>query len=150
MSTCPHCGKGGKRRSIEQHRRYFAVIKHAFDNWPENHDFQPDNPEHLRKWLQVKAGYRTVQAVDTSRTDPQAMKIIEATLRAAMKATGDYAWTVRRGSSLYVLASRSIAFDKISHSEFCTLNNLVQEVIEAETGIKVEDLMRETRETVAA
>jgi hypothetical protein len=142
--SCPHCGKGGKRRSVDQHRRYFSVIKHAFENWPETHDFQPDNAEHLRKWVQVKAGYRTVQEIDTSRTDPQAMKIMEATLRAAMKATGDYAWTVVHGRKLYVVASRSIAFDKIPHGEFCTLNNLVQEVIESETGIKVDDLMKET------
>lgn len=144
MSTCPHCGKGGKRRSIEQHRRYFAVVKHAFETWPETHSFQPDNAEHLRKWLQVKAGYRTVQEIDVSRSDPRSMQIVESTLRAAMKATGDYAWTVVHGKRLYVVASRSIAFDKISHGEFCALNNLVQEVIESETGIKIDDLMRET------
>lgn len=144
MNTCPHCGKGGKRRSIDQHRRYFALCKHAFENWPETHDFQPDTAEHLRKWLQVKAGYRTVQEIDTSRTDPQAMKLMEATLRAAMKATSDYAWTVVHGKKLYVVASRSIAFDKISHGEFCALNDMVAEVIERESGIKVDDLMRET------
>lgn len=143
MSTCPHCGKGGKRRSIEQHRRYFALCKLAFDNWPETHDFQPDNVEHLRKWLQIKSGYRTVQEIEVARTDPQSLKIMEATLRAAMKATSDYAWTVTHGKKLYVIASKSIAFDKISHGEFCTLNNLVQEVIEAETGISTDDLMRE-------
>lgn len=143
MSTCPHCGKGGKRRSIEQHRRYFALCKLAFDNWPETHDFQPDNVEHLRKWLQIKSGYRTAQEIEVARTDPQSLKIMEATLRAAMKATSDYAWTVTHGKKLYVIASKSIAFDKISHGEFCTLNNLVQEVIEAETGISTDDLMRE-------
>jgi hypothetical protein len=141
MSTCPHCGKGGKRRSIDQHRRFFAVIKRAFEQWPETHDFQPDSAEHLRKWLQVKAGYRTVQEIDVRRTDNQSRKIIESTLSAAMKATGDYAWTVVHGSRLYVVASRSIAFDKISHGEFCTLNNMVQEVIESETGIKVDQLL---------
>jgi hypothetical protein len=29
------------------------------------------------------------------------------------------------------------------HGEFCTLNNLVQEVIEAETGIRIDDLMQQ-------
>jgi hypothetical protein len=136
--------KGGKRRSIDQHKRYFAMIKKVFDNWPHSHEFQPNDTEHLRKWLQVKAGYRTVQEIDTSRTDPQAMKLMEATLRAAMKATSDYAWTVVHGRKLYVVASRSIAFDKISHGEFCALNDMVAEVIERESGIKVADLMRET------
>lgn len=143
MSTCPTCGKGGKRRSIDQHRRYFLVIKHAFDHWPEQHEFQPDSPEHLRKWLQVKAGYRTVQEIKVMRTDPQSMKIINATVEAAMAATGDYAWIVPHRNKIHVVASRSIAFDKIPHGEFCTLNNLVQEVIEAETGIRIDDLMQQ-------
>lgn len=144
MSTCPHCGKGSKRRSIDQHRRYFALCKHAFDNWPEAQEFQPDNAEHLRKWLQVKAGYKTIQQIDTTRTDPQSMRIMQATLIAAMKATSDYAWTVVHRNRLYVVASKSIAFDKISHGEFCQLNDMVAEVIERESGIKVDDLMRET------
>jgi hypothetical protein len=141
MSACPHCGKGGKRRSIEQHRRYFAVIKHAFEHWPETHEFQPDSAEHLRKWLQVKAGYRTVQEIEVKRTDPQSLAIVHATLRAAMKATDDYSWIVPHKGKLLVVASRSIAFDKIPHGEFCTLNNMVQEVIETETGIKIDQLM---------
>ena len=144
MSTCPHCGKGGKRRSVDQHRRYFAMCKLAFENWPEAHEFQPDSAEHLRKWLQVKAGYRTVSEIDVARTDPRSIMIMEATLRAAMKATADYAWTVQHGKRLYVIASRSIAFDKISHGEFCTLNDMVAEVIERECGISIDDLMKET------
>jgi hypothetical protein len=146
MKACPHCGgplKAGKSRSIDQHRRYFALIKHAFDQWPETHEFQPDNPEHLRKWLQVKAGYRTVQEIEITRTDPKSMKIIESTLRAAMKSLGDYAWTVIHGKKLYVVAALSVAFNKINHTEFSMLNTTVEMIIEREIGIKIDDLMKE-------
>lgn len=138
--TCPTCGKGGKRRSIDQHRRYFAVIKHAFDNWPETHDFQPDSTEHLRKWLQCRAGYRVGHRIEINRDDARSQAIATASVKAAMQALGDYCWIIPHRGGLMVVASRSIAFDKIPHGEFCTLNNMVQEVIEAETGIKVDQL----------
>jgi hypothetical protein len=147
MSNCPHCGgslKGGKPRSIDQHRRYFKMVALAFQNWPEAHDFQPDNAEHLRKWLQAKAGYRIAHKIDTERTDARSLAIATAAMKAAMQALGDYCWIVPHRGSLLVVASKSIAFDKMSLGEFSTLNDMVAELIESETGIKVEDLMKET------
>jgi hypothetical protein len=41
--TCPHCGgglDGGKPRSLEQHRRYFALMRAVFHHWPETHHVQ--------------------------------------------------------------------------------------------------------------
>ena len=47
MSTCPCCGYNlsakAKPRSLEQHKRYFALINPAYAQWPEMHDFKPDN-----------------------------------------------------------------------------------------------------------
>lgn len=143
MTTCPHCHKNIKGRSHAQHRRYFAIMKLAFDNWPESHEFQPDDADHLRKWLQVKAGYRTVQDIDIARTDPRSLTIMQATLTAAMKATGDYAWIKPHGKRMYVIASKSIAFDKMGPAEFGALCDDVARVIEQETGIKADDLMKE-------
>jgi len=144
MNTCPTCGKGGKPRSIDQHRRYFKMIALAFSNWPEAHDFQPDNAQHLRKWLQAKAGYRIAHKIDTARTDARSLAIATAAMTAAMKALDDYCWIVPHRGSLLVVASKSIAFNKMSHVEFCTLNDMVADLIFAETGITVDDLMRET------
>lgn len=143
MSTCPHCGKGGKRRSVDQHRRYFAMCKLAFDNWPEAHEFQPDNAEHLRKWLLKEAGHRTVTEVRVSRTDPQSMKIARAAAEAAMDAVGDYCWVVPHNKKIYVVAAKSIAFEKCPHAEFLAVNEAVQTVLERELGVRIDDLMLE-------
>lgn len=60
MSECPVCGyhdKGkGKPRSIDQHRRFYGLVKKAFGQWPEKSDFQPEDEEHLRQWLICAAG----------------------------------------------------------------------------------------------
>ena len=44
-------------RSAPQHRLLFAALKVAYDNWPEDHEFQPVDADDLRYWLEVKAGH---------------------------------------------------------------------------------------------
>jgi hypothetical protein len=144
MTACPHCGgalKGGKPRSIDQHRRFFKVVAQAFHHWPANHDFQPDNAEHLRKWLLVKVGHRIVQTIDMARTDKQSLKMAEAAATAAMRALGDYCWVIPHNGKLFVAAAKSIAFDKCPHADFVAINDLVDGLIETETGIKTDQLL---------
>lgn len=132
-----------KRRSLPQHKRYFALIRAAYEHWPEKHKFQPDNEKHLRKWLQCKARHRTVVDVETEQFDERVMAIIQAAVTAAMKATGGYAWVGVTNSGAAVLASKSIAIEELPHHEFCELNNAVEDIIRAETGIEPEALLRE-------
>lgn len=145
MSTCPHCGceivKAGKPRSVEQLRRYFAMVRLAFENWPENNERQFASVEECRKYLQMKAGHREIGASIplTGISKERAVILAEASVRAA----GAYAVPVIHGDALVVFRPKSIAFGKLSHHDFCKLNDDVANVIEAETGIKVDDLMKE-------
>jgi len=132
-----------KRRSLPQHNRYFALIRAAYDHWPEDHKFQPDNYQHLRKWLQCKAKHRTVVEVETEQFDERVMAIIQAAVTAAMKATGGYAWVGVTHSGAAVLASKSIAIEELPHQEFCALNDAVEGIIRAETGLEPEQLLTE-------
>ena len=59
--TCPACSYRFSEtlkvdRSTPEHRRYFAMIKAAFDNWPSGHQFQPLDAAALRTFLQCRAG----------------------------------------------------------------------------------------------
>lgn len=147
MSTCPHCGcdtavpKTGKPRSVPAHRRYFALIRAAKMHWPEAHRFQPASEDHLRKWLQAKAGYRDVQTIDTDNMTPaQAVAAV-----AAVLSTADVHHFVHADQSrLYVITSRSIAFDALPHREACALFEAVAEVIESETGVRCDDMISTT------
>lgn len=145
MTHCPHCGADlttkpkGKPRSVPQHRRYFALIKSAYHNWPETHDFTPQNEDHLRKWLQAKAGHRVVRTIDAGTMTPaQAV----AAVAAAMKEAGPYTFTAAVDSKLYVISSASIDFDTLPHLAACALFDEVAEIIEAETGIRCDDLIK--------
>jgi len=146
MTSCPHCGcdieaapKRGKPRSVPQNARFHALIKAAYHHWPERKDlFQPGSIEHLRKWLQAKAGHRNVSVVDADNMDTMQALIAVA---AAIKAAGEHHYVESAGTKFYVVTSKSIAFDELPHLAACALFDDVADVIEAETGLKVDQIM---------
>lgn len=147
MSTCPHCGcdtdkpKAGKPRSVPQHRRYFALIRAAMMHWPEGHRFQPAGEDHLRKWLQAKAGYRDVQTIDTANmTTTQAV----AAIAAVIKQADAHHFVEAVAGTFYVVTSKSIAFGELTHLAACALFDAVAEIIEIETGVRCDDMIRTT------
>lgn len=139
---CASCPARHKPRSVEQHRRYFALIKAAFHHWPEGHERQFASDEELRKWAQMKAGHREIGASIplTGMQKERAMLLAEAAIRAA----GSYAVPVIHGDVLVVFRPKSIAFDKLGHKAACQLFDEVAAVIEAEIGVPAEKLLKET------
>lgn len=146
-ATCPHCGceltppSGGKPRSGDQLRRYFAMIRAAYHHWPEHHERQWSSSEELRAYLQMRAGARVVgaQIPLSGISKERAMLLAEAAIRGA----GSYAMPVMHGDVLVIFRPKSIAFDKMAHADFCKLSDDVSAVIEAETGLSTEQLLRE-------
>lgn len=144
MSPCPHCGcdleprKKGKPRSVQHHRRYFAVVRAAHSHWPESHRFQPASEEHLRKWLQAKSGHHEITTLDTAdMTREQAVVALAGVIAKA----APYHFVSASGAKLHVIQSRSIDFDTLPHLAACALFDAVADVIEAETGLKVSQIM---------
>lgn len=143
MKSCPHCGcefeppKKSKPRSVPQLRRYFAMINHAFSNWPEKHDFQPFGSEHLRRWLQCKAGYHQITTIDMASMTPEAA----AVATAAALIAGEHPFPKTVGTTLYVFHSQSIDFDTLPHLKACAVFDAVAEVIAAETGWTMSELL---------
>lgn len=131
-----------KVRSVKQHKRQFAVFRAAFMHWPEDHEFQPYNEDHLRKYLIAKAPkHRSVEVTDTSNM-PMEMAVVAIT--AQINKAGPYAFHRNKGSRFYTVTAHSIAFDELPHDEACNLFNEIAEVIYAEIGITVETLINET------
>lgn len=144
---CPACGvtlddKPSKPRSIDQHRRFFAVVRAVYQHWPESHDVQFSTETECRKWLQMKAGWREV----ASRTPLVGVKSDTAVMLAtiAMRSAGAHAVAVAHKGELVIWKPQSIRFDRMGHQEFCKLNDEVQAVIESETSLRVDDLLKET------
>lgn len=118
------------------------MIKVAFDNWPESDERQFASAEELRKYLQMKAGYRDVGAkiplVGLNRE--RATMLAEAAIRAA----GSYAVPVLFDDQLVVFRPRSIAFEKLSHKDACKLFDDVADLIEQTIGVTADKLLKES------
>lgn len=148
MKSCPHCGceltqpAGGKPRSVDQIRRYFAMIRAAFLHWPEDNPRQFSSAEELRAFLQMKAGAREIgaQIPLTGLHKERAMMLVEAAIRGA----GSHSMPVIHGDTLVVFRPKSISFSRMAHSDFCRLSDDVAEVIRNETGIDPDELMKQT------
>ena len=145
MSHCPHCGgdieRQAKPRSSEQLRRYFALLKAAFHHWPERHAHQFANVEECRAFLQMKAGHREIgaQIPLTGMSKERAMLLAEAAIRGA----GSYAMPVIHGDVLVIFRPRSVSFAKMAHHDFCRLSDMVESVLQAETGLTADQLLTE-------
>lgn len=141
---CPVCGFHSdveSVRSVHQHRRYFALIKAVHHHWPEAHPRQFADPEALRAFLQMKAGWREVAA--QIPIDGLPRETLLAIVEAAIRSCGSYALPILHKDTLVVFKPKSIAFHKMTHGEFCELNTAVEAVIRQETGTDAELILKE-------
>lgn len=146
--TCPCCGysepRKGKPRSLDQHRRYFLLVAAAMEHWPEHHEHQFTSIEALRKYLEMKAGWREIGAkIPLSGVRKEhAVVLVEAAIRAA----GSYAMPILHGDVLVIFRPKSISFARMPHLEFCALNEAVGNVIRDIIGVEPEQLLKERGE----
>lgn len=119
------------------------MIHAAYDHWPSSHEFQPDSAEHLRAWLTCKAGYRESTIIDLPDGATDGMqRLFVLAIEASVKAVDGLGFVRPYNGSVVVFKPRSIAWDKLGQREFSQVRDAISDVIEAETGIKVDDLLR--------
>lgn len=145
---CPHCRQ--RQRSGPQHRRFFALCRALYENWPERHavtgeamNFVPESEEQLRKYLTVKVGYRKVtiisipRARNSMRLRQSALESAKIAAAAALRAGGDFPFVEVVGTSIEIMVATSIRWDRMGHKKFTKLSTLVDEEVLALTGMPV-------------
>ena len=157
MSACPHClcdidQVKGKPRSLEQLRRFFGVLRAMKFHWPETAEFQPDNEEHLRKWVLIKARHRETTDIPVffAENELGLTRETAVVIEGALKAAGAFAFVRSHpnGGMVRVYKAKSIAFDKLGQAEFNKLNDEVEAVYKSETGLDPDTVLKQT-ETAA-
>jgi len=110
-------------------------------HWPESHKRQFSSVTELRKFLEMKAGAREVGASIplSGMSKERAMLLAEAAIRGA----GSYALPVLHGDTLVIFRPKSVSFAKMGPAEFGQLSDAVSDVIEAEIGVSVDQLLAE-------
>lgn len=142
MRSCPDCGSVlEKKRSLPQHRRLFALMRAAYDQWPERHEFRPESAEHLRAWLLCKAGWHTAKYVDAEEgADP---KVIAAAIEAAFAVASSIAFVRVHGDRVAVHAPRSQSFTEADQRTFAPIAQAVEEIVEEACGVPADALLKE-------
>jgi len=141
---CPKCGYAlTKARSSQDHRRFFALLWAAFDNWPETHEFQPGDSEHLRAWLLCQIGYRETVRISVPSSDPEVMRLGLFAAEAAFRAFPSNTFVRADGAGLVIERAKSINFATLDQKQFAPIREAIELFIEAETGIDVDGCLRE-------
>ena len=132
-------------RSRSHQGLFFAAIKCALDNWPETHKEKFQNADHLRQWLECKAGYKHTASIRKT-TDINAMAAaMVATITVAQnskKSKKVYVFDTNSDDYIYLHYSQSIAYDKLSQNEFNIVSQRVSEVLRQHTGIGLDEFKR--------
>lgn len=148
MKRCVCCGceiDDIDARSSKDHRRFFKIVHVAYHHWPEGHDFQPASAEHLRAWLLCKADWKTVTTYQLPATDsPIQMAAFIGLIEDLLGDEDNPRFGRWVGSSLHVFKPKSIKYTRAGQKRFNKVRDAVSEIIEAEIGIPVETLLRES------
>lgn len=118
-------------RNPKRHRKFFAAIAAAYEQWPESHEFQPESSEHLRAWLLCKVGHYATIDIDPDHIESLADGI--ATVAAIARREHVFV-RVGTGGRIRVFIPKSQAFANLSESAFKPIMDAVFDEIEIAIG----------------
>jgi hypothetical protein len=146
--ACGDCPYKPQQRSQAAHNHLFAVISEAFKQWPESAEFQPEDAEHLRSYLLVKAKHYDKLDVRCKNSDAISLRMqLDAVIRAFCDGKPPlmhvYPWGIR------IFKPRSISYAAADRKIFNAVSETVFQIIEDAIGVKIEDLKSVARQEAA-
>jgi hypothetical protein len=100
-----------KERSPKSHRHYFAMIKEAWENLPED-ELRFPTSEHLRKWALIRAGFCDHKQI-VCATKAEAVR-----WTPVLAAADTYAVVVPRGPVVTVYTAKSQSVKAMGAADF--------------------------------
>jgi hypothetical protein len=145
-SHCPECGCVLKKqtRSPKQHNFYFAVVGAAFMNWPTCHGFAPQDETHLRHWLQVHVGHDDKISQENNGDILTMADFAGKVLDRARETKSSGFIEIGADNTLLARFPKSINWQEVTQAQFQPIAQKVFDLIEAEIGVPVEQLVFET------
>ncbi len=149
MIACPECGCIiDKGRSAQDHRRFFGLIRAAYNQWNESHAFKPSSEEQLRAWALVQAGWTNVATVEipASYEAGEGRAIFRSAVEGACRAIdgpGGYHELRVNDAALQIVTARTIRWSEVGQREFGRIRDGVEAAIEGALNVTAEQLLRE-------
>lgn len=140
-------------RSYLSHKHFFACLAWALYFWPEQHEFEPGNVEHLRAWL---ACHDVVMHCECHGATPPGLDLTEDEIAEfygrqmqATREAGGYSFLRRRADGVLELrVPRTMAYEVnggLSRQGFRELAEKVFKALHDEAGFDVDKLKRLAR-----
>lgn len=134
-------------RSVPHNAFFHVCIQEAYEVWPKNHRFTPDDWKHLRSWLLCKAGHCSKMVVSIS--DEEA-RLIAPIIKAFGSWFGEdkerHIWCDIRNNAIIAIRPLSIAFDDVDENHFTPIAERVYQILQMEGGFDVDEHKRKWEE----
>ena len=148
---CPTCKQVVPHpRNYERHKALFGLLRPAFYYWPDPDvvEFRPNDTEHLRSWLLVKAKWCEHEDLKISgQSKKYAMIMAMAFMnRKRAKAAVDFE---ELPDGIRAYWPKSVAYTKCSESQFIKVINDVTEIVESIIGVDVKQMRENYKRDVA-
>ena len=122
-------------RTGKSHRHFFAVLRNAWDNLPEQIADRFPSPEHLRAYALIKAGFYNERHVDlATRTD--ALQVA-----SFIKPMDEFAIVIARELTVTIYTPKSQSARAMGGKEFQESKDKVFAVLAQMIGISIEQLL---------
>jgi hypothetical protein len=123
-----------KARSLPSHRHYFAAIREAWQNLPDEAAIDFPTTEHLRKYALIKTGYRDERRIVAS-SKGQARK-----LAAFVRPMDEFAVVTREDNVVTVFTARSQDMKSMNKEEFSASKDAVLDLLASMIEVKRREL----------
>ena len=127
-----------EERSANSHNHYFAAINEGWQNLPETLALQFPTPEHLRKFLLIRTGYRD------ERTIAAASKAEAQRIAAFIRPMDEFAIVTVHEATVSVFTAKSQSARAQGKKEFHASKDAVLDELAALIGIERQGLTENT------
>ena len=117
-------------RSANSHRHYFSAINEGWSQLPEHMAERFPTPDHLRRWLLIRAGFRD------ERTIVLASKAEAVRVASFIRPLDTYAVIVPREATVVVMTAKSQSYKAMGAREFAASKQAVLDELAAMIGVE--------------
>ncbi len=130
-----------EERSIRSHNHFFACVHDAWLNLPESYAGRFANPDHLRKWCLIAAGFRSERSI-VAVNEEEAEKIA-----AFIKPTSSeyYEIVTLVGCVVTIYTAKSQSLKAMGKKDFQASKTAVLDILSSMLGVEVTELKESSR-----
>ena len=126
-----------EERSMASHKQYFAAVREAWKNLPEDAAARYDTPEKLRRWALIKAGF-----CDETFFDFETEKKAHA-VAAMMRKLDELAIVIVKNNQIRICRAKSQSLHAMGKDDFEASKRAVLDILSGTIGVSRKALEQE-------